>query len=108
MSEPSATVVRSSGVSSTRTTLTCFGGLVSFGPLASSRGRFCWAEAGVPPWQAVKLSARIVHPYPTNHRQEVFESQDHKANHPVTCANCAGTSASSPDMTLQLDRIWKT
>src|ERR671931_2251807 len=103
MSEPSATVVRSSGVSSTRTTLTCFGGLVSFGTLAS--GRCCWAEAGASLWQAIKLSAMMAHPHHPNHRQDVLESQDRKASHPVTCANCAGTGTSSPDKTRILDFV---
>src|SRR5215831_9248281 len=93
-------VVRSSGVSITRTTLTCFGGLVSFGTLAS--GRFCWAEAGASLWQAIKLSAMIIHPHPTNHRQEVLESQDQKASHPVTYANCAGTGTSFPPRILHV------
>src|SRR5215510_2843450 len=94
-------VVRSRGVSITRTTLTCFGGLVSFGMLAS--GRFCWAEAGASLWQAIKLSAMIVHPHHTNHRQDIPESQDRKASHPVTWAHCAGTGTSPPDMILILD-----
>src|SRR5229473_7882124 len=45
----------------------------------------------------------MVHPHHTSHRQEVLESQDRKASHPVTCANCAGTGASSPDITCILD-----
>src|SRR5215831_5687048 len=95
-------VVRSSGVSITRATLTCFGGGASLGPLASSRGRFCWAEAGAPPWQAVKLRAMMAHPYHTDQRQKVLASQGRKASHPVTCINCAGTATSSPEMTLTL------